>query len=144
MTRLLLLLVLCLPGLFPVPAHAASPSGKAPAANVADSATNAPPVYTGPFPRPLDTYQDDGSVDAGTVLISRAFAEPFNIVATAIFLLAIIHTFLAPKIFGLSHRLQRAYEGRLREKHGTDFDENVPQRQRQSIPAAILHFFGEV
>ena len=107
-------------------------------------ATNAAPVYSGPFPRPLDSYQDEGSVDMGTVLISRAFAEPFNVVATVIFLLAIIHTFLAPKFLSVSHRMQRAHEAKLREIHGPDLHDIVPVRQRQSIPAAVFHFLGEV
>jgi hypothetical protein len=103
-----------------------------------------PATDTPLFPRPLDSYGDRGSVDVGTVLISRAFAEPFNVVATIIFLLAIIHTFLAPKIMGWSHRIQHRYEASLREIHGSDLDEKVPHRQRQSIPAAILHFLGEI
>ena len=61
-----------------------------------------------------------------------------------IFLLAIIHTFLAPKILGLSHRIQHAHEAQLGEIHGPDFKEKIPRRMRQSIPAAVLHFLGEV
>jgi hypothetical protein len=132
MHRLLLLFALSLLGFFPALARAAEP------------ATNAAPAYTGPFPRPLDSYQDQGSVDAGTVLISRAFAEPFNVIATLIFFLAIIHTFFAPKILGLSRRIQLAHEAELREIHGPDLKEKIPRRLRQSIPAAILHILGEV
>ncbi len=106
-------------------------------------ATNAPPPpYTGPFPRPLDSYGDEGSNDVFTVLANRAFAEKFNLVATLIFLLAIIHTFLAPKILAWSHRLQDEHEERLQQRFGAT--ENVPRPRWQSIPAAILHFFGEV
>jgi len=105
------------------------------------AATNAPP-YTGPFPRPLDTYSDEGSNDVFTVLANRAFAEPFNLVATIIFLLAVIHTFFAPRILALSHRLQEAHEERLQQRYGGDA--NVPRTRWQSIQAAILHFFGEV
>ncbi len=132
MKRLVLLFTLGLLGFLPTGAEAALPS------------TNAAPVYSGPFPRPLDSYQDEGSVDAGTVLISRAFAEPFNVVATVIFVLAIIHTFLAPKILGLSHRMQHEHEVRLEAINGSDFQQKIPRRLRQSIPAAVLHFFGEV
>ena len=102
-----------------------------------------PPPYNGPFPRPVDSYNDQGSTDVGTVLISRAFADPFNVTATVIFLLAIIHTFLAPKILGISRRMQNAYEFQLQQLHGVDQPE-LPQRLRQSIPAAVLHFLGEV
>jgi hypothetical protein len=124
MRRTLLTLALSLLGF--VPALAAA----APSANAA------------PFPRPLDSYADEGSVDVWSVLITRAFAEPFNLVATIIFLLAIIHTFLASKILGLSHRLQKNHETRLRQALGSDLE--IPPHLRQSIPAAILHFLGEV
>ncbi len=105
--------------------------------------TAPPPPYNGPFPRPLDSYGDGGSVDTGTVLVSRAFAEPFNMVATVIFLLAIIHTFLAPNILAWSYRKQREHEARLEAIHGAAFAQ-LPAQLRQSIPAAVLHFFGEV
>jgi hypothetical protein len=108
------------------------------------AATNAPPPpYTGPFPRPLDSYADEGSLDTGTVLVSRAFAEPFNVTATVIFLLAIIHTFLAPQILAWSYRLQRAHESRLEQLNAMTIDQ-LPAHMRRSIPAATLHFFGEI
>ena len=110
-----------------------------------DALPEAPVVpYKGPFPRPLDSYGDDQSVDTVTVLMHRGFAEPFNLIATIIFLLAIIHTFLAPKILAWSHRIQEAHNDSLEATLGHDVAENMPRRQRQSIPAAILHFFGEV
>jgi Putative Na+/H+ antiporter len=105
-------------------------------------ASAAPAVTdSAPFPRPLDSYGDDKSVDVVTVLVHRGFAEPINMIATIIFLLAIIHTFLAPKILAWSYRLQDAHEAALEKKYGA---ESVPHRLRQSIPAALLHFLGEV
>ena len=88
----------------------------------------APMTDLPPFPRPLESYGDSGSVDVWSVVVTRAFAEPFNLVATIIFLLAIIHTFLAPKILGLSHRIQHDYEAKLREIHGPDLKEKIPRR----------------
>ena len=105
-------------------------------------AADLPP--TEPFPPPLVSYQDGGETNVGTVLLHRIHVEPFNVVATIIFLLAIVHTFLAPKILGLSHRIQHNYEAQLREIHGPDLKEKIPRRQRQSIPAAVLHFLGEI
>ena len=102
-----------------------------------------PPPYNGPFPRPLDSYADEGSLDTGTVLVSRAFAEPFNVTATVIFLLAIIHTFLAPQVLAWSNRMQRAHEARLELMYGVPLDQ-LPGQMRRSIPAATLHFFGEI
>jgi len=127
MNRLVLLLTLGLLGFFPELTHAAAPS--------ANAAT---------FPPPLESYQDEGNPDVGTVLLSRMCAEPFNLIATVIFLLAIIHTFFAPKILGLSQRIQQAHEAELEEINGPDFQQKIPRRLRQSIPAAVLHFLGEI
>ena len=112
-------------GFFPVVAMGAEPSANAE-----------------PFPPPLESYQDAGTSDLWTVLVNRVHAEPFNLIATVIFLLAIIHTFLAPKILHLSHRLQHNYEERLKEIHGSET--KLSHRRSQSIPAAMLHFIGEV
>jgi hypothetical protein len=125
MSRLVLLFALGLLGFFPALAVAAEPSAI-------------------PFPPPLESYQDNGTAEVWTVLVNRVHAEPFNLIATAIFLLAIIHTFLAPKILGLSHRIQRDHEAQLRESHGPDLQQEIPRRLRQSIPAALLHFLGEI
>jgi hypothetical protein len=101
-----------------------------------------PPANVEPFPPPLESYRDGGASNLWAVLANRIHAEPFNLIATAIFLLAIIHTFLAPKILHLSHRLQRDHEKRLQEIDGSDT--GLSCRRRQSIPAAMLHFVGEV
>ena len=50
------------------------------------------------FPRALSDYGDAASVGIWNVIHARAVAEPFNLVATLIFLLAVIHTFFAPKL----------------------------------------------
>jgi hypothetical protein len=128
MKGLALLYVLALFGIFSVRAAAAA----------------VPATDTTPFPPPVESYNDGESANLGAVLLDRIRAEPFNLVATIIFLLAIVHTFLASKILGLSHRIQLAYEAELREIHGPDLKRIIPRRQRQSIPAAILHFLGEV
>jgi hypothetical protein len=99
---------------------------------------------TATFPPALDSYQDRDVTGLGTVLWHRIQVEPFNLVATIIFLLAIIHTFLASKISRWSHRIQHDFEARLKEIHGPDLKEKVAKRDRQCIPAAILHFLGEV
>jgi len=127
MSRLILLFMLGLLGFFPAPAHAAQPSANAV-----------------PFPPPLESYHDEGNPDVGTVLLSRALAQPFNVIATIIFLLAIIHTFFASKILRQSHRIQQAHEAQLREIYGPDFEKKAPRLRRQSVAAAALHLLGEV
>jgi hypothetical protein len=126
----ILLLALGAGGIFSDPARADGPSAGPGAA----------------FPPSLESYQDGDGSSLGAVLANRIHAEPFNLVATVIFLLAIIHTFLAPKILHLSHRMQHNHEARLEEIHGPGVKEKekIPRRLRQSVPAAMLHFLGEV
>jgi hypothetical protein len=72
------------------------------------------------FPPPPASYHDAGNGSLGAVLVHRIRAEPFNLVATTIFLLAIIHTFFAPHLSRASHRLHPGFM------------------------AEIVHFLGEI
>jgi hypothetical protein len=60
-------------------------------------------------------------MDLASVLRDRVAQDPFNAVATAIFFLAICHTFATPSISALAHRARPS-----------------------TLSAEILHFFGEV
>ena len=81
--------------------------------------------------RPLESYAGEEGLGLGAVLKRRAAAEPFNVVATAIFLLAILHTFLAPRLLAASHHLRERIE-RETGKAG------------HSFVVEMLHFLGEV
>jgi len=93
---------------------------------------SAPPPTT--FPMPLEAYP---VVEGGLLatLTARVQSYPFNAVVTGIFVLAIIHTFLAARFSELAHAVQQRHD---------------EQRQRQgltsqpSVPAELLHFVGEV
>jgi len=93
-----------------------------------------PPHGLPPFPASLDTYPPAAASLLDT-LAARAHLEPFNVVATGIFVLAILHTFAAAWFTSLAHRVQ--------DRHA--------ERQRQaglapipSLAAEVLHFLGEV
>ena len=73
-------------------------------------------------------------------LRTRAMAHPFNLVATGIFLLAVLHTFLTPYFIKLSHRLEATHLSNV----GSDDRHYVGGRQRVSFRATVLHFLGEV
>jgi hypothetical protein len=88
-----------------------------------------------PFPLPLTAYSDATGRGLLDVLWSRIQAEPFNAVATAIFLLAVCHTFVAPRFTEASHRRQARSDREAAAAGRTP----VP-----SVAAEILHFFGEV
>jgi uncharacterized membrane protein len=69
------------------------------------------------------------------VLVERVRIEPFNAVATAIFILAIVHTFLAARFTALSHKIQHRHDEQARAAGRTPLP---------SVAAEVLHFFGEV
>ncbi len=98
------------------------------------------------FPLPLESYahaEDAGMLD---VLKARVEAEPFNLVATVIFLLAIIHTFLTGKFRHWAHEVEDAHNEKLKRRERakpTDHDEDG-RPDEVSFKGQILHFFGEV
>jgi hypothetical protein len=87
-----------------------------------------------PFPLPLGDYatRAGGLFD---VLSARVQAEPFNAVATAIFFLAVVHTFFATRFTAAAHRLQQRHDA------GADAAGRV---RTPSVAAELLHFLGEV
>jgi len=95
------------------------------------------------FPRELSTYAS-GSSGVWEVIKARASEEPFNVVATVIFLLAVLHTFLAPKLRHLSHAVEERHRLKLKlcalaEDRGAD-----GQPHEVSFGGQVLHFLGEV
>jgi hypothetical protein len=69
------------------------------------------------------------------ILRQRALQEPFNLVATAIFLCAIVHTFLAARVTAIAHGVQHRHDERTRA---------AGARPTPSVLAGFLHFVGEV
>lgn len=96
--------------------------------------SEAPVVH---FPLPLDSYGDAGGGGLVEVLWGRVVREPFNLAATVIFVLAILHTFVAPKIGHLAHVVEERHRAKLGAGAGTDTRE-------VSFAGQILHFFGEI
>ena len=97
-------------------------------------------VPTGEFPRGLSSYPASPDATVWQILLQRIQLEPFNLVATLIFLLAILHTFVAPKLMKLSHRLAREHE----ERNKAAVSNGQPTKHSVSFLAEALHFFGEV
>jgi hypothetical protein len=96
------------------------------------------------FPLPLGSYP---ASTGGVVqmLKERIQIEPFNLVATTIFLLAIIHTFLTARIRVWAHHVEEAHAARLglSGRPRTDHDGNdLPDEV--SFKGQMLHFLGEV
>ena len=94
------------------------------------------------FPRPLETYPETAGGIMQT-LKTRAFAEPFNVAASVIFLLAILHTFAAASFTKLSHKFEHEHELEL-QKRGVRDSLHPDGVSEVSFKATVFHFLGEV
>jgi hypothetical protein len=103
----------------------------------ADSSSSNPyGTATEEFPRPLDTYGDSSTASIAGKLRHRIEVEPFNMAATLIFLLAIIHTFLSSKLLAVAHRLEKKHEEQIAKSEAPE--------DSVSFGAGVLHFLGEL
>ena len=87
------------------------------------------------FPTPLNAYPVSADGSLLRTLQLRVEMDPFAVVATVIFALAILHTFAAARFTALAHRLQQRHVERARAA-------GLPPQS--STAAEMLHFLGEV
>ena len=87
------------------------------------------------FPTPLDAYPVSRDGNLLRTLQLRVEQDPFVAIATAIFALAIVHTFAAARFNALARRLQHRHDRRALA---------AGLQPAPSIAAEILHFLGEV
>ncbi len=94
------------------------------------------------FPRPLQTYPAVAG-GAWETIKARAAAEPFNVAATVIFVLAIIHTFACGWFTRLAHKFEHQHQEELMSREEPDdlHPEAVPE---VSFLGTLFHFLGEV
>ncbi len=95
------------------------------------------------FPRAIASYQDDALPGLFAKLRHRVKAEPFNAIATFLFLGAIAHTFLASRFMAISHRYQHQFEALGDAPTEATHDDEL-ERDRLQFRAEFYHFLGEV
>ena len=100
------------------------------AAVMSDNAAAVPPI-----PRALESYPSAADQTLAADLAMRVQIEPFNAVATAVFAVAILHTFAAARFARLAHQVQHRHDQRAQTQSG---------RSSPSLIAEALHFLGEV
>lgn len=96
------------------------------------------------FPLPLDSY---GSVSGGVlqVLRERIRVEPFNLAASLIFALAIVHTLITARFRHWAHVVEAAHAARLRKDSGPPAEgDDAAMPVEVSFQGQILHLLGEV
>lgn len=97
------------------------------------------------FPMPLEAYADNGT-PLWEKLAGRVKADPFNLVATVIFLAAIIHTFLAAKFRKIAHHFEHEHEQLQRQPAPSAADARAHYRKldHKKFWSVVFHFLGEV
>ncbi|MFT5089043.1 MAG: hypothetical protein ACI906_003464 [Candidatus Latescibacterota bacterium] len=88
------------------------------------------------FPPVLASYEDGHLQGIGSILSHRISVEPFNVIATLIFLCAIIHTFLTSRFLEISHRWEHDHEEKVKA--------GLKPKGSVHIGAGIFHFLGEI
>jgi hypothetical protein len=96
------------------------------------------------FPRPVTAYAATDVPSLWATLAGRATAEPFNVVATVIFALAITHTFMTARFRHWAHAAEERHLARLRQRPVRADRDDGGQPDEVSFGGQVLHFFGEV
>jgi|UniRef100_UPI004049412F hypothetical protein len=97
-----------------------------------------------PFPREIDSYETSAATSVIEVIKARAVQEPFNIVATVIFILAVLHTFMTARIRHWSHVVEARHAKRLKARIELSDNDEDGNPDEVSFGGQILHFLGEI
>ncbi len=88
------------------------------------------------FPRSLESYNDGDKKGIGAILAHRIDQEPFNLIATLIFVLAIVHTFMASRFLATAHHWE--------EEHAEKIKAGEIEPDSIHLGSRLFHFLGEV
>jgi hypothetical protein len=99
----------------------------------------APTEGTRAFPASLESYGDAQIAGLWAVLEHRVRQQPLNLLVTALFLAAIVHTFLAQKFLHWAHLLEERHAS-----HAKAAGAGASARHGPKMAARVLHFLGEV
>ena len=87
------------------------------------------------FPRALQSYPSAADQTLAADLAMRVQIEPFNAIATGVFVVAILHTFAAARVARLAQRMQHRHDAQARA---------AGRPVSPSVRSEVLHFLGEV
>jgi len=67
------------------------------------------------FPPSLESYHDAEMESIGAILTNRIRQEPFNLIASLIFLCAIVHTFMTTKFLAYAHKWEHEHKQKIQQ-----------------------------
>lgn len=88
------------------------------------------------FPPAFASYGDDHLSSVANILTHRVRHTPFNLVASLIFLAAVIHTFLSSRFLYYAHK--------WKAKHQKEIEAGRESESSTHLLSEIFHFLGEV
>lgn len=88
------------------------------------------------FPPSFESYHDQEMTGVVAILKHRIAHTPFNLVATVIFLAAILHTFLSSKFLYYAHK--------WKAEHQKEIEAGNESEDSTHLLSEIFHFLGEV
>lgn len=119
-------------------------------AAAAGGASEVPHPYPGhdqqaAFPLPLSEYHGGESAGVMEKIVQRAKQAPFNVAATVIFVLAVLHTFASGFFRKWAHEVEHRHQERIeRERRTAAHKPHHDAEDDVSFKATVLHFLGEV
>ena len=96
------------------------------------------------LPTALENYRDPPDAGLWDVLAYRASADPFNVYALAIFVCAIIHTFVAARIRHWAHVVEQRHAAAKTDRMNKPDSDSDGVPDEVSFAGQMLHFLGEV
>ena len=88
----------------------------------------------------VENYRDPLGGSVGEILSHRISVNSFNLIASLIFLIAILHTFMANKLTAKAHQIHEEHDERMKAAGASE------EEIKHDIPfkAELFHFLGEV
>jgi hypothetical protein len=97
------------------------------------------------FPLPVDSYHDQQVPSLFGKLTGRIQREPLNLIATIIFLGAIVHTFLVNRFRKIAHNYQQSYDAIEYLLHASDGSPGFGKKHDSLLfRAQFFYFMSEV
>lgn len=86
----------------------------------------------------------EGIEGLSEILAHRIEADPFNLIASGIFLLAILHTFVSGPLRNLSHKMEHDHAVAMKAKYLAEGKPEKAAGEHSSFKATAVHFLGEI
>jgi len=93
------------------------------------------------FPPSLESYNDAHLTSVWEILVHRVRVHPFNLVATLLFLGAVVHAIMTQRFRHIAHELEAEQQRKFRAAEAAGLTGTV---RRVSGKARFFHFLGEV